>query len=108
MKPLLACLITLTLLASPAEAGEIRPIEGQRSFKGWELNSWQDGAEWRFSLLGGTNRLKFCWEVKNPKAALDLEQVTEALGKLAEMEYGAWAGPGTLRRGSCPLAQPPA
>ena len=28
----------------------------QQAFKGYELYSWQEGSEWRFALLIGTNR----------------------------------------------------
>ena len=34
-----------------------------RAFKGYELYSWREGDEWRFTLIEGTNRLKSCEEI---------------------------------------------
>jgi hypothetical protein len=79
----------------------------RRSFKGWELYAWQDGGGWKFSLLVGTNRIKFCDEMKNPKGALDLAQAEAALDRLAELEWvSLWLLPELQRR--CGITQPPA
>jgi hypothetical protein len=96
----LAYLLALTLLTC-AHADE-------RAFKGWELYSWVDGAEWRFALLVGTNRIKFCDEIKSPKGALTLEQAAQALDGLADLEWVSWIEPGErLAQDACPLALPP-
>jgi hypothetical protein len=34
-----------------------------RSFKGYELYSWEEGGEWHFSLISGTNRTKSVEEI---------------------------------------------
>jgi len=34
-----------------------------RGFKGYELYSWREGGEWRFTLITGTNRNKSCAEI---------------------------------------------
>jgi len=103
-----ACLIVVGLLMSapPARADDGGPGDGRHALKGWELYSWQEGAAWRFSLLIGTNRRKFCSEVKNPKGALDLAGAEEALGRLGELENVSWNGP-ARPQAPCPIARPP-
>lgn len=86
------------------------PALGQkfRSMKGWELYSWSEAGEWRFSLLVGTNRFKFCEEIRSAKGALTLEQAEGALSELAAIEYLSWHGPESFGRGdNCGLAYPP-
>ena len=92
------------LAVAPAAADD---LDGQRSFKGSELYAWQDGGDWKFSLLAGTNRIKFCDEVKNPKDVLDLAQAEAALSRLAKFEWvSLWASADMQRR--CGVARPPA
>ena len=99
----LAIGLCAAVLAVTAGAAEDLP---SRSFKGWELYAWQDRGYWKFSLLVGTNRIKLCDEVKNPKAALSLAQAEAALGRLAELEWvSLWLLPELQRR--CGIAQPP-
>lgn len=109
MRLLPRCLIVvILLLAASAHADDSEPLGGRHAFKGWELYSWQDAAEWRFSLLLGTNRYKFCAEVKNPKGARDLAGAEQALGRLAEMEWVSWTAPfERLPEAPCPSARPP-
>ncbi len=99
----LTALLALVFLALPVAAsggsGKLRML------KGWELYSWKAGEEWRFSLLWGTNRNKFCGEARNEAAALTLEQLEAKLEELEEGEYVTWL-PG-LRQGNCELAYPP-
>jgi hypothetical protein len=87
-----------------AAAGQTR----HKAFKGWELYSWLDRAEWRFSLLVGTNRLKFCEEIRNPKGAMTLDEAERALRELAPVEHVSWRdsnfGP---KDSDCGLAYPP-
>jgi len=40
------------------------------SLKGYELYSWQDGDQWHFSLLVGTNREKSFAEISSPDSTL--------------------------------------
>jgi hypothetical protein len=92
-------------LASAADCQTGRP-----AFKGWELYSWLDGTEWRFSLHLGTNRYKFCDEIRNRKGALSLDQVEGELGVLAPGESLFWEGPGFAggsKIGNCGVAYPP-
>ena len=88
------CAAALTVVAAAAADD---PVE-QRAFKGWELYAWQDGGDWKFAMLVGTNRNKFCDEVKNPKGVLDLAQAEAALGRLAEFDWVSLGTPADLQR----------
>jgi hypothetical protein len=88
------------LVAGPA------PAQSERAFKGWEIYSWSENGEWRFSLLYGTNRFKFCAEIKNAKGALTLTQLEERLSKLAPLEYVSWHGPQFSGMQNCDIAYP--
>lgn len=100
-------LLTSILLLCGSSAHSEGPAK-LRSFKGWELYSWKDAQDWRFSLLIGTNRLKSCEEVKNDKATKSLAQLEETLDKLAPAEWITWSfSPGPNLSGPCELAKPP-
>jgi hypothetical protein len=91
------------ILTSPASA-EIR----QLTTKGMELYSYRDNGEWRFALMGGTNRFKFCSEIRNPRGALTLEQLERELRELAPREYLSWRSPddAAFKRNKCAVAYP--
>ncbi len=72
-----------------------------RSMKGYELYSWPEGGQWRFSLITGTNRNKTLEEivsgadVVSPDGWVHLrvtgvEAVQELLGRLPEKESVLW------------------
>jgi hypothetical protein len=83
--------------------------EKKRAFKGWELYSWQEGTEWRYSLLPGTNRLKFESEIKNPKTSRNLKEIEAEINQLACGEWLTWEGRKRDQKptASCALAYPP-
>ena len=91
------------ILANPASAQM-----GEQSFKGWEIYSYRDNGGWQFSLLGGTNRFKFCSEVRSARGALTLEGLERALRRLAAREYVSWRGPddAAFKRDKCDVAYP--
>jgi len=91
------------ILANPSLAQT-----GEQSFKGWEIYSFRDNGDWRFSLLGGTNRFKFCGEIRSPRGALTLEQLERVLRRLAAREYVSWRGPddAAFKRDKCGVAYP--
>ena len=69
------------------------------SLKGWELYSWPDGNNWRFSLMVGTNRLKTLDEVTSlESSAVHLITVTgtdtlkAVLLRFPENESILWIG----------------
>jgi len=73
--------------------------------KGYELYSWQEGNDWYFSILAGTDRIKTYAEViSNNPSAIHLITVTGinslklVLAKFPEDEYITWIGEGWLQR----------
>lgn len=67
------------------------------SIKGYELYSWQDGKQWNFSLLVGTNREKKLDEIKSAKTVLrGVDALTSALEQMPEGQYITWSSRETL------------
>ena len=67
------------------------------STKGYELYSWQEGNQWRFSLLVGTNRQKTLDEIKSPNTILaDVDALIAALEKVPSGQYVTWSSRETL------------
>ena len=65
MKPITLIIISIVLvlgvLVSSIGATSIEKLP--RSFKGYELYSWEDEGQWHFTLITGTNRLKTIEEI---------------------------------------------
>ena len=79
-----------------------------KSFKGWELYSWQSERQWKFALLAGTNRTKSCAEVKAAKEAKTFDQLKEALPNLDSGQELFWVREGFGNISDrCELALPP-
>jgi hypothetical protein len=65
--------------------------------KGYELYSWQEGNQWHFSLLTGTNRLKTLDEIKAPDTVLsDVDALTSRLKNIPAGQYVTWSSGETL------------
>jgi hypothetical protein len=68
--------------------------------KGYELYSWYEGADWRFALVEGSNRIKAFEELTAPDVAVDgLEELKDQLMRLPEGETVHWSSgqvPGTV------------
>jgi hypothetical protein len=97
----LAVALALTVI-SPALC------QKHQSSKGWELYSWSEAGEWRFSLLYGTNRIKFCSEIKHPSETMTLDQAENVMRTLAAFEYLSWRGPEFFGQpDDCGVAYPP-
>jgi hypothetical protein len=65
----------------------------EHSLKGWELYSWQNGNDYNYSLLIGTNRLKTYEEViSNEITVYGIDSFKLLLAKLSEGEYIFWVG----------------
>lgn len=65
----------------------------EHSLKGWELYSWQNGNDYNYSLLIGTNRLKNYEEViSNEVTVFGIDSLKLLLAKLPEGEYIFWIG----------------
>jgi hypothetical protein len=95
MKMILSLLliIPLGLLFSSCKAApRPEPTQWPESMKGYELYSWQEGDQWRFSLLAGTNREKTIDEIKSPSAVLlDMYAVIAVLEKVPSGQYVTWS-----------------
>ena len=74
------------------------------SMKGWELYSWQEGEEWHFAILTGTDRIKGLDEVKSsqPSEVLlvrvkGVEELKAVLDRFPAGEVITWIGEGWLQ-----------
>ena len=90
---LLLAVLTMTGFFRVCWADE--PREEKRRFKGVELYSWKDqGGDWMFVLLDGTNRLKTEEEVKRAEHKVKgVEDLKKALARLAVGEQLSWTHP---------------
>lgn len=60
------------------------PASIKNLFKGTEVYSWKDNGKLVFTILPGTNRIKFADEIKNPKMSVkNVEQLGLYLSKFA-------------------------
>jgi hypothetical protein len=67
------------------------------SMKGYELYSWQEGGQWKFSLLVGTNREKTLEEIKAAELVLTgVDALTSTLEKIPAGQYITWSSRETL------------
>lgn len=62
------CIAALVLIGCDPEHETSQPLAtgpsvSPHSMKGYELYSWQEGQEWHFTLITGTNRLKSYQEI---------------------------------------------
>jgi len=96
---LLSGLIITGLVACNAVSSEPLP----KSMKGYELYSWQEGGQWRFTLITGTNRNKDLEEILygEEKTGADgwvnlhvtgVEAVEAALSRIPSGEFVSWLG----------------
>ena len=67
------------------------------SMKGYELYSWQDGNQWNFSLLVGTNREKTLEEIKAENTVPHgVDALASALEQMPAGQYIIWSSRETL------------
>ena len=67
------------------------------SMKGYELYSWQDGDQWYFSVLVGTNRNKTPDEIRSPGSAFrSLGALEAALKTIPAGQWVTWLSGNTL------------
>jgi hypothetical protein len=65
--------------------------------KGYELYSWQEGGQWKFSILVGTNREKSLEEIKSADTILsDVDALTAALETMPQGQYITWSSRDSL------------
>ncbi len=96
MKTILAFLLVL-LLSGCGSAQRTEFPSSPEPMKGYELYSWQEGDQWVFSLLAGTNRLKTLEEIKSTDTRLpDVEALITRLKKVPAGQYITWSSRETL------------
>ena len=102
----LVCAAVLALFLTGCQSNDVTTASSQAtSMKGYELHSWQNGAQWDFSLLEGTNREKTLAEIQSPDVVLKgVEALQPALENIAAGQYVTWQSP---RRVGEALAFPP-
>jgi hypothetical protein len=94
----LALLITGLAACNTASNGPL-----PRSMKGYELYSWQEGGQWRFTLITGTNRNKNLEEIVSgeEKTGADgwinihvtgVEAIKAVLSRIPAGEFVSWRG----------------
>src|ERR1044071_8494015 len=95
---LFAILILLgSLLSGCGAASQATPTPFPESMKGYELYSWQDSGQWKFSILIGTNREKTLDEIKSADVMLSgVEALTSTLEKIPSGQYITWSSRETL------------
>jgi len=108
-------------LAPPFPTPEGLPLTLPSSMKGYELYSWQNGTEWNFTLITGTNRSKSFDEIIAQGNTLSadgfikisvtgMEEIKKVLGRLPKGEEVFWAGMdlgGQVPSGTVYLTFPP-
>ncbi len=101
-KPSLFFTILLAVLLSGCSTGaQPAATLPPESMKGYELYSWQDGSQWKFSLLTGTNREKTLDEIQSTDKTLDgVDALRSALEIISPGQTITWSA-------KEPLAFPP-
>ena len=68
------------------------------SIKGWELYTWPEGDDWKYSILSGTNRLKTYQEVTtNLIAVVGIDSLKILIDKFPVKEEIFWIGEDWLK-----------
>ena len=89
---LVCAILTGSLLSGCGATSEQTPTPFPESMKGYELYSWQDGSQWNFSLLVGTNREKTLEEIKAADTILrGVDELMSALEQMPAGQYITWS-----------------
>lgn len=89
--------ILLGSLLSGCGAAQRTMTPFPESMKGYELYSWQEGGQWKFSLLVGTNREKTLEEIKSADVVLaGVDALTSTLEKIPVGQSITWSSTETL------------
>ena len=97
MQTILFVVLTGILLAGCGAPSQATATPFPESMKGYELYSWQDSGQWKFSLLVGTNREKSLDEIKSADTVLSgVDELTSALERIPAGQYITWSSKETL------------
>lgn len=89
-------LAAVALVLAACRADEERPVPVGTSMKGWELYSWSidQGRNWRYALLPGTNDVKRFDEIRAGASQLrGLDALLAELERLPPGEFIFWCAP---------------
>ena len=94
---LVCSILAGSLLAGCGAVSPATATSFGESMKGYELYSWQDGNQWYFSVLVGTNREKTLYEIKAADTALrGVDALTTVLEQMPAGQYITWSAKETL------------
>lgn len=97
IRTFLFVVLTAVFLSGCGAASEPAATPFPDSMKGYELYSWQDGNQWRFSILIGTNREKTLEEIKSADVVLSsVDQLKSTLEQIPAGQYITWSSRETL------------
>ena len=97
IRTLLFAILLGSLLSGCGMAAQPTATPFAESMKGYELYSWQEGGQWKFSLLIGTNREKTLDEIKSADVVLSgVDALTSTLEKIPTGQYITWSSKETL------------
>lgn len=97
IRTLLFAVLLGSLLSGCGTATQPTDTPFAESMKGYELYSWQEGGQWKFSLLIGTNREKTLDEIKSADVVLSgVDALTSTLEKIPTGQYITWSSKETL------------
>ncbi len=97
IRTFLSVLVLGSLLTACGAVSQPSATPFPESMKGYELYSWQEGSQWRFSLLVGTNREKTLDEIKAEETILrGVDALTSAFEQMPAGQYIIWSSRETL------------
>jgi len=97
IQTLLFAILLGSLLSGCGTASQPTVTLYPKSMKGYELYSWKEDDQWKFSLLIGTNRDKTLEEIKSANVVLaDVDALLSSLEKIPAGEYITWSSRETL------------
>ena len=97
IRTLLFAILLGSLLSGCGSATQPTVTPFPESMKGYELYSWKEGEQWKFSLLMGTNRDKTLEEIKSAHVVLpDVAALLSTLEKIPAGQYITWSSRETL------------
>jgi hypothetical protein len=92
VRTLLFAILLGSLVSGCGAASQPAATPFPESMKGYELYSWQEGSQWNFSLLVGTNREKTLSEIKSADAILPgMDALRSTLEKIPAGQYVTWS-----------------
>ena len=118
---LLVLALLLPVFAACHQTATPAPTSLPRTMKGYELYSWQDGGQWHFTLITGTNRNKILGEIISgsdnvtPDGWVDIhvtgvKAIEALLARVPQGEWVSWNAQGfviPLEEAKAKLALPP-